>query len=232
MYEITEDIKKKVQEFRYDTLDVVAEGAVSIIASFVTDTVIGQVAPGICSAVMSYKQKRFEKNILKVLSELQSRQTYLDSIITTLSQDFNQTLKDHIFPMIFDYSSEVKQEDKIKFIVNGFETVIEARMVTNQEKILVYYDTLSDLSMIDLKLLERIKIEQVSTDILYPKPVKIETEELAIERQSLNKLQRLGIVSLPNLAYDYDQNNEMYYLRDIEFTQFGIRFINFFKINN
>lgn len=231
MYKITEEIKNKVQEFRYDTLDVVAEGGVSIIASFVADTVFGHVAPGICSAVMSYKQKKFEKNILKVLSELQLRQIYLDSIISTLPQDKNQTLKDEIFPLTFDYSAEVKQEEKITFIVNGFETVIENQMMTNQEKILVYYDTLNDLSMIDLKLLERIKIEQVSTDILYPKPVKIETEELAIERQSLNKLQRLGIVSLPNLVYDYDQNNEMYYLRDIEFTQFGIRFFNFFKIN-
>lgn len=55
---VNEEIKKKLKE----NFDVALEGGTSLISGVLSNTLIGQVAPGIATTYLAYKQKRSEKN--------------------------------------------------------------------------------------------------------------------------------------------------------------------------
>jgi hypothetical protein len=138
-------LKKKIE----DVFDVGTEGAVSIIGELAGESLFGTFAPGITTAIFSYKQKRFEKNINKAIDELKKREAELNERLSAVEnrQSFIES-----FELIWDYIIDEPQEQKIKYMINGLVNLASHEQI-KEDFVLFYYDTLRDLRLVDIDVL-------------------------------------------------------------------------------
>jgi hypothetical protein len=237
MYEetkTTEWLQKQMDEFKQDTVEVLGEGTVSIVSAFLQDTLIGQVTPGVVSAIMSYRQKRLEKNIAVALNEIKKKLAYFEELISS-KPTFHETIKNKLMPAVFDYAGDEKQAEKIEYLINGFATMIEYE-VSDDDKIYVYYDILRDLIMADIILLneiaeyrppEVIAIPGVSTQV---DAHEVVNSEEAFRRYQINKMRQQGLI-ITEESWDSGGQDYIHDIKHLKLTYFGNSFVNFFKVN-
>ena len=83
--------------------------------------------------------------------------------LNKLEEKQREEVKDIYFPLVSDYVGEEKQSEKIKFIVNGFIN-LSAGINMQEDTTLMYYDTLSQLSMLDLRVLKLYTQQYINED--------------------------------------------------------------------
>jgi|LGVF01.2.fsa_nt_gb hypothetical protein len=94
-------------------VETYGEPAVEVVSELLLEGVAGAIIPGFTSVVMNVKQKRYERNINRLLAELQTK-------FDRMSLRF-----DEVSELIIDYISEERDEDKIEYIVNGITNLID-----------------------------------------------------------------------------------------------------------
>lgn len=62
-------------------------------------------------------------------------------------------LRKKYFGLTLDYVMETKQEEKIKYIVNGFINLTTLENL-QEDIILIYYDILDELNILDIRVLK------------------------------------------------------------------------------
>lgn len=122
--------------------NIVAEMAIEAGASFI---------PGISGAISSYKRTRFEKNMYKLIEELNQRLEEIDNNLRNKTEEQREDIN-KLFGFILDYVADEPQEKKIKYLVNGFVNITAHESVT-EDFVLTYYDTLNQLRLVDISVL-------------------------------------------------------------------------------
>lgn len=218
-------MNEKINEKINDTVDIVLSGGASILGGLLTDTIVGQVAPGVMTTYLSYKQKRSEKNILLALDELNKRVNNIENHLKKLSENEIEFIKYHVLPEIFDFIINEQQEEKIEFIVNGLENIIIYKL-NDEDLILAYLDVLHEMRMFDIRELINInnnKIESMedtkeSTDI---------NETEAVYKHIYLKLQKYNLVTFPQLVDELGGEEYTISRNRVTVSVFGKNFINF-----
>jgi len=203
-------LKEKVGDFiesaRGPVLDIVSDLVVPSVAKDVAGhylapmiaqgigEVAGALVPGVGNMVLSYKQRRFERNIEAAIEELIARQDEFNEHILQLETQTAETIKTVYFGIMLDHASVVTQEEKIKYIVSGYINI--AKMGNPQEDVvMMYYDTLDELSMLDLRCFRLFKFD----------PSRAESDDMFAVREEYSigmdetrliydKLNRLGLI--------------------------------------
>lgn len=181
------DLKKTVE----DIFEITAQPAVDIVSSMFLEGVVGSVVPGVTSAMLAYKQKRSERMIEEFMIETRKRQKELEEELIQLDEERFAEVKGKYFGLVLDYVMETKQEEKIKYIVNGFINLTSMDKM-QEDVILIYYDILDELNLLDIRVLKTYNFytrNEGYYDIL---------EEVAISNDQYqliqNKLERLGLI--------------------------------------
>lgn len=181
------DIKDRVE----DIFDIAGEPAANIVSIMFLEGIVGSVAPGIVSAVLAYKQKRSERMIDKFMIETRERQDELEEKLLLRGEEDFKEIKDKYFGLVLDYVIETKQEEKIKYIVNGFMNIADMENL-KEDVILIYYDLLDSLNVLDIRVL------RTYIDIKYTESYQdiIDDAEISLEQYKLiqNKLERLDLL--------------------------------------
>lgn len=131
--------------------DAIKETGLNMLGELLTDTAASMI-PGVAGAYASYKRARLQKNLDAFSEELTSD-------IERLSKLFHEkTIKqkaelDRLHELVLDYVIDEPQVEKIEYLVNGFLN-IAAHEEIKEDFVLVYYDTLKDLRLIDLTVLK------------------------------------------------------------------------------
>ena len=120
--------------------------------------------------------------------------------------------------MVADYASQAKQEDKISFIVNGFVN-ISGNVISREDTVLMYYDTLDQLTLLDLRVL-RVYTHYIWTDEESTETISDIMEEYELDFSQVSmikeKLTRLGLLESKNdLDMDENMRNVTQYLEDV-----------------
>lgn len=218
---MNEKIKNRIEY----TVDIGLSGGASILGGLLTDTIVGQVAPGVMTSYLSYKQKRSEKNILLALDELNKRVSNIENHLKRLNENEIEFIKHRVFPEIFDFIINEQQEEKIEFIVNGLENIIIYKL-NDEDLILTYLDVLHEIRMFDIRELINInnnKIESMedtkeSTDI---------NETEAVYKHIYLKLQKYNLVTFPQLVDELGGDEFTISRNRLKVSVFGRNFINF-----
>lgn len=216
------------------SIDIFLNCGAPILGSIMTDTLMGTVAPGIVAGVMSYKQQRFEKNIMIMLEEIRQRMLIFESRIAKLSTEERAFVKEKMMPLVVDNIIEESQTEKIQYIINGMETILEYK-IFNEDIILTYYDILQQLRINEIRsflhLINYKQTEQIKQDSKNVESRPAEGHE-AISNYIVKKLERLGLVTygmlhaeIEGLEYTISQDR-------INICAIGQAFINFIKSNN
>jgi len=142
----------KIKERINEIFDISAEPAVDIISSMFIEGAIGSIVPGVTSVMLAYKQKRQEKMFVKFMEEMQTRQDEFEDKVLRLDEESAKKIRTDFFGIVSDVVLDEVQEEKIKYIVNGF---INLASIPNAKEdfVLIYYDTLNSLRVVDLGLL-------------------------------------------------------------------------------
>lgn len=244
------DLKKKVE----DIFDITIQPTVDIVSSIFLEGLVSSVVPGVTSAFLAYKQKRTERMIELFMVETKRRQNELEKKLNQLSEEQLKVFKDKYFGLVLDYVAENKQEEKIKYIVNGFINIATMDNI-KEDVMLIYYDILDELNVLDIMVFrtyDYFNRDDGYYDILQKTGITHEQFKL-IE----NKLERLGLIETKGQS----QYEEMFenvknigeYLLNIQkgkkvnlkfkkpavgsiksykLTQLGRNFINFFMEDN
>lgn len=220
-------------------LEVVSQGA-------------GLVIPGVGNMMLSYKQKRMERNIEKFLKKIVLRQDELNKKLESLEQEQLKSFANDCFGLVADYVPNVRQEEKIDYIVNGFVNLAGTQDV-GLDKVMIFYDALDQLSMLEIRTLKMYYMNRyIGRDyedsiVQIMEDYKMDNSQMRMIKE---KLERLGL--LENRNEDRIQENVQNmtnYLEDISkgkknpklkkmkrilnidsyrITSFGNRFIEFF----
>ena len=102
--------------------------------------------------MLAYKQKRQERMYNLWLENIEDRVMEIEQLLAKQSKRY-ESIKNKYFGLISDYVLEEVQEEKIKYLANGFINTIRLETI-NENSILDYYDTLSQLRLVDIVVLK------------------------------------------------------------------------------
>ena len=140
-----------------DKLKEITEPAVGPVMDMVADLalegVAGVVVPGVGNLILSYKQQRTEKNLEMFVSQIVARQDEFNARLNALDPEKLQKITKHYFGVVTDYVLDVRQQEKINFIVNGYINMTSMDNL-NDDVVITYYDTLDQLTLLDIAVLK------------------------------------------------------------------------------
>lgn len=232
-----------------DKLKEITEPAVGpvmdMVSGLVLDGVAGTVVPGVGNLILSYKQQRTEKNLEMFISQIVARQDEFNERLNRLDMEKIQVITKHFFGVVTDYVLDVKQKEKINFIVNGYINLTDWEEL-NDDVVLMYYDTLDQLTLMDIAVLK----SHYGFYVMDSCTEKILESLLPGQKKLINeKLFRLGLFSSQNdKKMDDNLDNISTYLQDMQkgkksaklkinrisafdsyrLTNYGVRFLQFF----
>lgn len=130
--------------------DAMKSSITSLIGELAVDS-MSSLIPGVSGAVQGYKRKRFEENITNFVNQLLA---HLEQVNKNLEfKTTEQKIKvDQLFNIVMDYVIDEPQEEKIKYMVNGFVDLTSHENVS-EDFVLTYYDVLKELRMVDISVL-------------------------------------------------------------------------------
>lgn len=140
--------------------------------------------------------------------QIVERQDEINKRLDELDDTKKNAVKQQFFPLVSDYVQNEKQKEKIELIVNGFVNI--ASGINNQEDtVIMFYDTLEQLSMLELKVFGTYTpatLSQGSAVTIYDVMVEydIDQSQVALIKE---KLARLGLLESKN-DIDMDNNNK------------------------
>lgn len=203
------NMKEKLQDITSaavgPTLDIVADALI--------DGVAGAVIPGVGNMILSYKQNRMERRVEETLQMLVDRQDELNTAINNLTEDMAKQIKGKYFEMLMDYSIDEAQEEKIKYLVNGYINV--ARIQNPQEDVVrSFYDTLAQMNMLDIRVLKLYTFSVNDNAYQIMEDYDIDTYQYNMVRE---KLARLGLIySMNDVQRDKNIDGILVYLEALD----------------
>lgn len=181
-----------------DVLDITTEAGVDVVSSMVFEGLVGSVLPGVTSVMFAYKQKRLERMIIKFMEELKNNQCELEEKINQMSKEKAREYTEKYFGIVTDFVIDEAQENKIKYIVNGFVNLGSIEEIS-EDFVLSYYDLLNSLRVVDIGILNKHYNDSVGN---YEKDIFMVLEEFGINYDQYyeiqNKLTRMGLLISEN----------------------------------
>lgn len=216
-----------------------------MVSGIVLDGMAGAVVPGVGNLILSYKQQRTEKNLEMFISQIVARQDEFNERLNKLDTEKLQKITNHYFGIVTDYVLDVRQQEKINFIVNGYINMTDIDNL-DDDSIIMYYDTLDQLTLLDIALLKSHHIKYFRDE----KNNECLEQMIPGQRRLIHeKLLRLGLLSSQNeKKMDSNIQNIGLYLQDVQkgkknarlkyekvwgsdsyrFTDYGRSFLEFF----
>lgn len=130
----------------------VAKESVTSMAGDMLIDATSSLIPGVSGAIQGYKRNRFEQNIKKFTEELSFKVTEIQANLEAKTDKQREQI-DQLFQYVLDYVIDEQQEEKIRYMVNGFVNITAHESVSN-DFVLTYYDVLRELRMIDIAVLK------------------------------------------------------------------------------
>lgn len=147
--------------------------------------------PVLGNAISNFKLTRSIKNLELLVAELQDDFDAIKRNLNVMSVEVKRDI-DSVFTYMLEKTVEEKQEEKIKFFASSFVKLSEFQSI-DVDISYIYYDTLSTLTVLDLKVLFEMQRE-FSYYYLNPE----ETPSIDISPEQLravkSNLERMGLI--------------------------------------
>lgn len=170
-------------------------------ASVVADGVVGAVVPGVFGAVMGYKVRRFEKNVIELVSELSTNMDKVNERLDRLEENQRKKFSDGVYRDAFlDSIIDENEPDKVAYSVNAFINAMGEGNVSDSF-MLALFDDLSRLSRLDIRVLRLYGssyLTGIQVDDDYERLMSEEGIDESQYRSIREKLRRFGLLQSKN----------------------------------
>lgn len=205
----------KIKERIEDLASAAAGPALDVLSEVLIDGVAGSVVPGVGNMILAYKQNRMERRVEETLKMLVERQDEFNAAVNSLEDEMaKKDVEGKYFEILMDYSLDEPQEEKIKYLVNGYINV--ARIPHPQEDVVrSFYDTLKQMNLLDIRVFRLYNPFNTDDDSAYMvmKDYQIDEYQYNMVRE---KLARLGLIySRNDLQRDENTDAIVSYLEDL-----------------
>lgn len=147
--------------------------------------------PVLGNAISNFKLTRSIKNLELLVAELQDDFDAIKRNLNVMSVEVKRDI-DSVFTYMLEKTVEEKQEEKIKFFASSFVKLSEFQSI-DVDISYIYYDTLSTLTVLDLKVLFEM---QRGFSYYYLNPEETPSIDISPEqlRAVRSNLERMGLI--------------------------------------
>lgn len=167
---------------------VVSEGTAQVMGG-----VIGGLLPRVNGVRLSFKQNRFERNVNRALTELSNQIGNMDAKIATLEDELLEKFRGLYVEWLLDSMQDEKQIEKVPMYVNGYVNMMNN--TTNDDLMLMFFSTLSDLTELDMLVLEMYHYKGQVDFLFLTEEKHFSNEQIAMIKE---KLLRNGLLESKN----------------------------------
>lgn len=181
----------------------ISEGVSGIIGE-----IAGAVVPGVNGVMLSYKQKRFERNIAVALDAIKNRLSSLEDNFEALNSELKQKFSTTYCEWLLDNLQEEKQAEKVNYHVNGYINLMNNE--ANDNLMLIFFNTMNELSNLDIDVLKCHCFDMDITTNNVCDKYNLDFYQVRLIRE---KLARLGLLQSKN--EEYNDNNLEYVVQHL-----------------
>ena len=133
--------------------EIIGNEAVSTVVQTLTGGLLGAVAPGFLGLKLSFQQRRFERNIVKMLNAVAQKQDIIEQRLNQLDPEIRQKFMDGPYrDVLFDNIIAENQEQKVQDNINGYINLMGLEN-PNDDVIFTFFHTLSQMNELDIRVL-------------------------------------------------------------------------------
>lgn len=191
--------------------NIIGNEAVSAAIQTLTGGLLGAVAPAFLGVKLSYQQRRFERNMVKMLNAVVQKQDIIEQRLNQLAPDVRQKFIDGPYrDVLFDNIIAENQEQKVQDNINGYINVMGLEN-PNDDVIFTFFHTLSQMNELDIRILRLYLPTYEKGEEGHETFLDVMREENIDESQYnfiREKLCRLGMLDSKNEA-NRDENLDM-----------------------
>lgn len=176
------------------------------------------------------------------MEEHQERLMVIESKLQRKDAAFNEFLKQKAFPIILEDIMNDAQDEKVDFLFNGFENIIDQE-VKDENRILAYCDVLRELRMDEIKRLLTYtgeyrynvtpKLNKLLSVSASEEEIKKHYENQAYKKYIQNRLERMGLLGIvASPGKDNMESIQNIAKSEIGISTFGRHLIEFFDLTS
>lgn len=132
---------------------IIGNEAVSTVVQTLTGGLLGAVAPSLFGVKLSFQQRRFERNMVKMLDTVAQKQDIIEQRLNRLDSEVRQKFMDGPYrDVLFDNIIAENQEQKVQDNINGYINLMGLEN-PNDDVIFTFFHTLSQMNELDIRVL-------------------------------------------------------------------------------
>lgn len=187
---------------------IIGNEAVSTVVQTLTSGLLGAVAPSLFGVKLSFQQRRFERNIVKMLGTVAQKQDIIEQRLNQLEPEVRQKFMNGPYrDVLFDNIIAENQEQKVQDNINGYINLMGLEN-PNDDVIFTFFHTLSQMNELDIRVLKLYRPSYEKDEEDCENYMDVMREENIDESQYnfiRQKLCRLGMLDSKNEA-NRDEN--------------------------
>lgn len=140
-------------ELGAEVAGIIGDEAISTTIQTLTGGLIGGIAPAFLGIKLSYQQKRFERNMLKMVRTVEEKQGIIEQRLNLLDSEVRQKFIDGSYrDVLFDHIISENQEQKVQDNINGYINLMAVEN-PNDDIVFTFFSTLSEMNQLDIRVL-------------------------------------------------------------------------------
>ena len=133
---------------------IIGNEAFSTVIQTLAGGVLGAIAPAFLGVKMSFQQKRFERNMVKMVSFICQKQAVIEERLNHLEPDVRQKFINGPYrDVLLDNIISENQEQKVQDNINGYINLMGIEN-PNDDIVFTFFHTLSELNELDIRILK------------------------------------------------------------------------------
>lgn len=133
--------------------DIIGNDAIGTGIQALTGGLLGAVAPAFLGVKLSFQQKRFERNMIKMLNSVVEKQVIIEQRLNQLDPAVRQKFIDGPYrDVLFDHIISENQEKKVQDNINGYINLMGVEN-PNDDVVFNFFRTLSQMNELDIRVL-------------------------------------------------------------------------------
>lgn len=110
--------------------------------------------PHLATLVLTYRQKRAERNMARLFLALQERSATIEARLSKLESPLRDEVRDRVFPALLDFVFEEREEAKIPLFAEGFVVALKIHREPGPSVLFMQYaELLAQLSEVEVHVL-------------------------------------------------------------------------------
>ena len=144
---------ENLPELGTEVAGIVGNEAINTTIQTLAGGFLGAIAPAFLGVKLSFQQKRFERNMVKMLASIKQQQRIIEQRLAMLDSEVGQKFIDGPYrDVLLDNIIAENQEQKVQYNINGYINLMGVENL-NDDIVFAFFHTLSQMNELDIRIL-------------------------------------------------------------------------------